>query len=232
MANTEFTDEILMAYADGQLDRETAAHVQAAASADPALQARIAGFQATGDALARLATARQAAPVPETLQARVQQAMASARDSAAQEAKQSAAAKVLPFVRRGKPEDAPVPRRFAFVPMALAASLALVIGLGAGLALDGEPAADAWFATAALESAGIAGRLSTLPAGQEGDVPGGQMTVLASFKDGSGALCREFELKRPGQALVSVACHGEPGWEMRFAAAAGGAEGYAPASSV
>lgn len=234
MAVTDFTDEILMAYADGRLDRETAVSVEAAARADAALRARIATFRATGDLLSRLGEARKAAPVPEALRARAEQAIVAARPAAVPEPEQpkSEAARILPFERPRQQASAKRPPRFSFIPMAMAASLALVIGLGAGLSLDDTPAGDAWFGTAALEGSGIAGVLSTLPAGQEHAIPGARVAVLASFKDGTGALCREFEIKRPGQGLVSVACHVEQGWEMRFAAATGNAPGYAPASSM
>src|SRR5690554_6099075 len=132
MTLTHFTDETLMAYADGRLDPETAASVEAAARTDTTLQARIATFRATGDALSSLADARRAAPVPDALRARVEQAIVAARPAAAQEPSQPKSAKVLPFGQPGKSASTEGPRRFSFVPMAMAASLALVIGLGAG----------------------------------------------------------------------------------------------------
>ena len=66
-----------------------------------------------------------------------------------------------------------------------------------------------------------------------------RLELIASFRNGDGQLCREFEFDRPGrQTIVSVACH--PGssdagsWSTQLAVLAPPSEGsgYAPASSL
>ena len=47
MSDTEFSDEILMAFADGELDEETMRRVEAALETDDELMARIAMFMET-----------------------------------------------------------------------------------------------------------------------------------------------------------------------------------------
>lgn len=56
--------------------------------------------------------------------------------------------------------------------------------------------------------------------------------MIASFHDGEGALCREFEEERRGRARVAVACRSAEGWDLRLAVATGAAQGYEPASSL
>ncbi|WP_459616032.1 hypothetical protein [Bordetella sp. 2513F-2] len=227
MADRDFTDATLMAYADGMLDDETAAQVEASARADARVAARIALFRQTGAALRQTAQARRAEPLPQALRDRVQQML--------DEARAPQGSKVLPFQRPARPDDASGParpRRAMAGPLALAASLALAVGLGAGMWMAPQGGQGEWLGTAALEHGGVAEALARVESGARASVAAGEVTLVASFLDGQGALCREFELEADSRSLVSVACHDGSTWDLRFAAAAGGSGGYAPASSL
>lgn len=140
------------------------------------------------------------------------------------------------------------PRR-AWAPAALAASLALTVGLGAGFSLRpaGAPTATQTEAAAGSEigaqaialgalGGAAAAALTELPAGAEG----GGLRPLATFRDGGGASCREFETVGDGGAATAagVACLRDGSWRVLALAAAfpaphaGPADGYAPAGGA
>lgn len=222
MAET-FTDETLMAYADGALDATAARRVSDAARSDEDIAARIALFRGTAEALGRAAEAERAEPAPEALIARVRATLDTAQ--------RQTAGDVVPLRPRPPRGERPA----AIWPAALAASLALAVGLGAGWGLapsggTGEPPAfdGAWPAQADLSDP-----LSRLGTGEEASTEAGEITVISSFRDASGAFCREFEIAAEGRGYVSVACRDAGDWHLRFAAATGSdADGYAPASSL
>jgi hypothetical protein len=218
MTEAEISDETLMALADGELEPAESARVRAAVAADPALARRYALFSRTGELLAQAAAARRTAE-PDPLAAGLRARLEAAR------VQPSAPATVVPL-RRPPP---------AYRPMAIAAGLALAVGLGggwlAGLSLrDG----DGGLRMAALPAPALSEALSRLPSGGRQAIPEGEVTLVASFRNGDGELCREFELAEPaGPTVVSVACRAGDGWQTRFAVLAGTADGgYAPASSL
>lgn len=207
----DLDDETLMALADGEIDDEEAARLHARIGADPALSERYALFARTSTLARDAALADPEAVVPPDLAARIR-GMASTPDKGQN---------VVPLRR-------PASRWPA---LALAASLALAVGLAAGLFL----APDAPGAAGPALTADLQERLGTLPSGAEAELPDGRrMTVVASFTDGSGAFCREYETAEPGlPGYVTVACRGDEGWSLRFAVArASDGTGYAPASSL
>lgn len=229
MTAEQFTDETLMAYADGELDAETARAIAAVEAADEAVARRIALFRGTRAALAEARAARPAADVPEALMARVRETLEQAGAGGEEPGS------VVPFVRR-----APVR---PWVQAAIAASLALAVGLGAGLSLRpgatpgaGPGAGSQPGATglAALEASGVAGALSHLASGGSEQVAAGEVTIVSSFRTPEGTLCREFELATASTEAVAVACAEGAAWNLRFAVASGRAEdaGYAPAGAL
>lgn len=212
MTGDDIADEVLMAYADGALPPEEARRLAARIAGDAALAARLAPFVGTRDALAGLARrdADQVA-LPPALQARLTARMAQAG------AAEVRSDKVVAFVPR---PARPIPLWSG----ALAASLALAIGLGAGLMLGqggGAPVSP------------LAAALDTLPSGGVARLPdGSDVRVIASFVSAEGALCREYEVARgAGMQSVEVACDAGSGWEVQLMLALSGSEGYAPASA-
>lgn len=237
MSDTEFSDEILMAFADGELDEETMRRVEAALETDDELMARIAMFMETRAAASEALKPVLDEPVPDELVARVR-VMAAAQSDAqrAADAPATGGDNVVAFRRPADQAALPDagPSRFL---MAMAASLLVIVGGAGGYLLRGGGLAE----TGALQVAGTVGPalaaiLDKAASGDEVAVGEGQGTVrlVSAFELGSGQLCREYELARPGApGLVSVACRKASTWETRLAVARPeGEDGYAPASSL
>jgi hypothetical protein len=210
----DFTDEDLMAYADGELAEDRAAELDLALAADDALAERLALFIDTRALSAEALRPMLDAPVPAHL---VQQV----RDLAVAEA----AEKVVAFPVRSAAR--------AVWQLPIAASIALAVGLGGGWMLRGQNAPAQ--VAGGLEPA-VINVLETLASGSSVTLPdGARIEAIATFQSDDSALCREFEHDRAdGQTTVSVACHDGEGWQTRLAIAAAAADdtGYAPASSL
>lgn len=218
------TDEQLMAFADGVLDPDRAAAVQAAIDADPELARRAAMFR---DSAALLAGLGQALPsdVPDRVAARARELAAETR----------APAPVADLAtHRARAEAAPnAARRVPLWQVPLAASIFLAIGITAGSLIPRSGPGPGQLA--ALDAPAMQVALRTLPSGEARALDSGQVTMIGSFANAEGQLCREFEYDPPtGQTVVSVACHDGGAWGVRMAvlAAPVDATGYAPASSL
>jgi hypothetical protein len=208
-----YTDEQLVAYADGELPAAEAQAVAQAAAADPELARRIRRFTDTRRVLHDAFAAKLREPVPD----RLLQTLAGPEP------------KVVPL-RRARPA--------AWVPMALAASLALAVGLGVTL----WPRAPGTPVIAALppDAGALAQALDRDASGEPRTVAdaGRRWEILpkATLRTASG-WCREFESSLEGGTPArarAVACRTPDGaWEVVAVAAAPGApaEGrdYAPA---
>ena len=222
----QLSDEILMAYADGELDAETARSVEAAAATDPEIAQRIALFSRTGDLLGTAGRARSLEPLPDSLIERVRQTLDDARSGND--------AKVLPFPARTASQ--PQEKRPDFLRYGLAASIALAVGLAAGYLLPrGGGEAPGGALVAALDAPAVTQALATLPSGQRQAVSGGEIEIIATFTNADAELCREFEYGHSGATgLVSVACLSGDQWQTRFAVVGGVTDstGYVPASSL
>lgn len=205
-------DETLMQLADGEIDSQKAARLHAEIEANPDLAARYALFTQTSDWAKEAAIADPHAGFSPDLEARIRELAATTP---------SASENVVPLRR-------PTIR---WQPMAIAASLALAVGLSAGLLLaPGASETGAQLLNAAMQE-----QLGTLPSGAEAELPDGRrINVVASFTDGAGSFCREYETAIEGRGGdVAVACRTGDNWSLRFAMATGAAdEGYAPASSL
>lgn len=205
-------DETLMQLADGEIDSPRAARLHAEIEADPDLAARYALFKQTSDWARAAAIADPHAGVSPDLEARIRELAATTP---------SEPKKVVPLRRS-------IPR---WQPMAIAASLALAVGLSAGLLLaPGAPETGAPLLSAALQE-----HLGKLPSGAEAGLPeGARVRVISSFTNDTGAFCREYETGAEGRGgHVGVACRNGDDWSLRFAMATGsGDDGYAPASSL
>lgn len=208
-------DETLTAFADGELAEARMAEIRQALAADPALAARVEALRRAREAVAAL----RPEPVPAALEARIRAlaAAGSAPPPAAPEAPETPRAE-----EGGKVVDLASRRRRIPVWQALtAAAAALALGFGLGQSFRATP--DGGLELAAL--------LDALPSGRTGSAQGAEIAMVASFHDGAGALCREYETREGGRVAVNVACRGAGGWEPRLVLAMGAAEGYVPASS-
>lgn len=233
MTRPPLSDETLMAYADGELDADGVATVEAAMQADPEIATRVALFNLSRQKLAD--GLDEAEPVSADLLASVKAI------AAAHEAKDQKEAEPTVVAFR-KPAETPraTTRATPRWQLPMAASIALLVGLAAGQLLpwsgdDSSQTSTGEIAMTGLDTPGLISALTGVASGERIVLEDGSgLEAIASFEDGSGALCREFELDQPsGQTLVSVACHQNEAWSLRFAVAAGQTDdGYAPASSL
>lgn len=215
----DIDDERLMALADGEITGDEATRLLARIDADADLAARYALFARTRSLTQEAALADPEAAVSDDLAARIRQMADAATQQTPQPEPQ--AATVLPLRR-------PAPR---WQPMAIAASLALGIGLSAGLFLAPGPSQP----DGPVLSADLRDRLGQLASGEMVALSDGRrLSMVASFTDAEGHFCREFETTTSGApGYVSVACRNEAEWSLRFAVAVPAeADGFAPASSL
>lgn len=226
MSRREFDDETLMAFADGELDAETTAAVEAAMETDDDLVARVAAFIESRALVASALKPLIEEPVPEALTRSVQGMIDKARERTA--SAPSAANNVVAF----PPRDAR-PARSTWA-MPLAASLAAVV-FGAGGYLAGQAGAPASgnLAMATISDGAIAKALDSTVSGTEVTIGDASLKLVSSFRDETGTLCREFEFHRASKsAVVSIACRPQQDWDVRLAVAAQAAGGdYVPAGA-
>lgn len=207
-------DEALSAFLDGELPPKRRAEVARALAASPVLAERLAALAELDGDLRALFDPVLAEPVPGRLRALLEPEAAATGPT------------LVPFRRRAA---------VAWRPAALAASVALLIGLGAGWGLRApSPLQLAGLAPSA--SASLQAILDTAPSG-ETRVLGtdAEVTPVASLETADGGWCRLFRLRAADGPTEGVACRADDGWHVRAyvalaPVAVAPAEGYAPAS--
>lgn len=207
MSQLHLSDEIMMAFADGELEEPVAAAVAKAMAENSCIAKRVVEFQQSRRLTRSAFSASLVPDVPPALQAAV-------------------LAKVRTYEARSVRESISVPRpeRSAqswqgksFVPVALAASLAvLAVALGyfAGRQTNGEDGS----LIAQLDSPLIQHELSHAESGWEVQLPMGQMRVISTYRLANGTLCREFKLQTGSDAAHAIACRTDE-WNLTFALA-------------
>lgn len=221
MAET-FSDEILMRFADGELDEATAARLERALAADDALMMRLALFTETRAASKAALQPLLEEPVPEKLRTAVEGMVA--RKKAV-----DAAANLVAF-------PASCASRAVSWRLPLAASLvAALVGAAAGFWIAGPSGTSGTgVQIAGLNGAAISGALAAVPSGQETAIGADRFRAIATFRDSDQSICREFEIDPKGRdTVIAVACNVDQAWEVHFAVVAPSTDGgYAPASST
>ena len=196
------SDEILMAYADGEADAATRAQVEAAMQEDPEIGRRVARHRALRDAMQGAGASVLAEPVPERL-------IAAARGRAPAGAvvdlsrAREAAIRKAPGVSRG------------WQPAAMAASL--LVGLALGYLGWHGPAAliQSNSSGGLVAGAALAEALSTQLSDDRS--PSRAATAGLSFRAKTGAYCRAFALTG-ADASSGLACHEDNGWSIKVLA--------------
>lgn len=224
MAQLHLSDEILMAFADGELDEPVAATVEDAMAHDPAIAKRVAEFLRSRR-IARSAFPEGTAPdVPSELRAAVQAQIDRFEGSARPD--------ITPRFRPTR--SAPPPGRRPLV-MALAASVAALAIAAAGYLAGRQelsPSLQAVGPITRLADPEVDRVLSESRSGQEQDLSFGRMRVISTFRTANGSLCREFKLQAPSGSSDAVACR-NGGWTITFAlASAGTSSGYVPSGGA
>jgi anti-sigma factor RsiW len=226
-----FSDETLMAYADGELAQPEREQIENAMRADPELAARVARHQALrADVFAAFAPVLEE-PLPARLTA------AALPDKVAD----LASARAQAGARRDGPDAAPAVPNASAVPGApgrgwswaqwggMAASLAVGVLAGSLLLGGGQQPSGIASAGGALVATGaLAEALSSQLAG---NAPGGTgVQIGVSFAARDGALCRSFT----AGAAAGLACRSGGQWTLPVVAEAerGAAGEYRQAGSA
>lgn len=209
MSQLHLTDEILMAFADGELDEAVASAVAKAMAENPGLARRVVEFQQSRR-LTRSAFSSTLAPqVSPELYAAV-----SAQVKAFEEAG-NAGDTVTEFRPRKLTGEASGRRLPSFFNMALAASVA-ALALAAGYFAGQRDVSGAGSLVAQLEGPPVRDALSTVASGQDVELPAGRLRVISTYRLANGSLCREFKLQASSGTADAIACRGGE-WNVAFA---------------
>lgn len=207
-----WTEEEIAAFVDGALDAGRAEEMARIIATDPEAAALAREIEDTNRLVRDAYADVMEAPVPDHLKAVVM------------ETRQT----VVPF----RPKAAP--RAFGWSQLAAAASVAIAVGLAAGIYL-GQPGGTLVVAPGdAGPDTPLFAALEHLPSGTRSAK---NIVPMLSFRDRGGRYCREFEVigALPEELEFGIACRIEPArWHVEIVVAAPiiepGPEGFAPAS--
>ncbi len=213
------SDEQIAAYIDGSLEAADAAVVAAAIENDPAIRAYAEELREAN----RLLREAFDGPMTKPVSAELRNTIMGAEET-------QTGAKVVDFARARE-------ARRPWAGMALAASIALVIGITSTTVFfdagrnNAEPLVA--LGPTATESP-LHAALETLPSGRVSEEG---LQLMLSFRDGAGRICREFELagKTPAQMDFGIACRSDAGqWQVEIVVtgptSAPNSDGIVPAS--
>jgi hypothetical protein len=193
-----FTDETLMAFADGELDEPARSEVEQAIRKDPAVAAKVAQHRALRADVFSAFAATLEEPVPPRLRQVVANSNVIHLDSVR--------------AQRQEKEPEPAPRRWAW-PEWGAIAATLVLGVLAGSfgwqRLQPEPQ------LAALDRGVVAdGKLARALSTQLASSPGNGVRIGVSFVSGDGNYCRSFSTG----AAAGLACRDGRDWKIALMA--------------
>lgn len=198
----KLSEEMLMAYVDGELDAAAKATVEEAMRADPEVASSVAKARMLRDRIRQAYAPVLDEPVPARLLAAV--------DGNAQ-ADAGAADAVVPL-RASRPNQVVRGRSWRWPQWAaVAASLALGIWIGPWLRDSGMPSMMTLSTGVPLAGGELAKTLDTRVAA---DGPAqGRVQVGLSFRASDGRYCRTFTLAQP-QSMAGLACRDPGGWRI------------------
>jgi len=193
----EISDEILMAYVDGELAGEQADQVRQAIEQDTELARRAAVFTESA-AMMRVFDASLDEEVPDSLLATVRSAPAG------------------PWYRRL------LARLEQFLPLQTlrpvpALAVVLILILGGWLTYQGLPGAGRHELLPGLAEQKISHVLETMPSGQQVSLDNGRtMELVLTYQDQNGAFCRRFDILRDMRVIGGgIACRTGPDkWQV------------------
>lgn len=232
------SDELLMAYADGELEGDECANLESGLLQSSELAARLAVFSATGRGLAQIFDKPMQEPVPQRLVDAIYAAPAAGVLAGGRKANEN----VVPFASR-KPQARSSQRSVLPQQLALAAACVTLLAVGAGTYWHfNNPAGQAGesFALAQsktgerIASAELASALDSVLGDQTAvmQISGTPATIkpLFTFATADKSFCRQYEITRASaQAIAGVACRGSEGqWRVETHVAF---EKVAPAAS-
>ena len=207
---TQLTDEMLVAYVDGELSAEDAADVERALQADHKVREAVQVFRDSAEWSRRAFDDVLREPVPERL--------IRAANGQVEETPQVAVSST--------------PSRFGLAGLAMAASIALAIGVGSGYSLSGLLGSED-AAIGGLPPIGTVDRGGALHTALESTTSGtltqiadtGDVMPLTTFVERDGRYCREFQAvfadPSGSKAAFGIACRVPTGsWQVQAVLAA------------
>lgn len=200
--------EMLMAYADGELDAVTAKRVEKAVAADPALAEQVEKHRALKAKLRAHFDPLAAEPAPDRLAAMLRKPADVVDLGAARQAREVKEAKKAKAARPVA-ANANWWRNFGAVAAALVVGIALGVTSRSGLSGGSSIAAEG---SQLVAQGQMAKALDTQLASKDG-------LVRLSFRNAEGQYCRVFEAGRQS----GVACRQTEGWAIRSYRAGGAA---------
>lgn len=214
MSQMKITDEELMAFADGAMSEPRFSEIAKSIEQDAVLANRLEELALGGKAARELYAPIADQPVPDALRRNVEAAIAG-----------EGSAKVIPLVAKRT--------RSLFLPMAIAASIAVIVAGPFAFFLGQASAPVPMLAMGDPLGPMLRAQMASLASGDEvrlaNDVT---VRVVASFTDGEGRLCREFELHNAGSQLA-IACREAGEWRTAIALdIPPDGENYTPAAAL
>ena len=205
----KFSDEMLMAYADGELDLVSRAEIETAMATDPEIQRVVQRHRALRSRVQSAYGDVLQEPIPMKLSSLVTpQVAAPVVDLAARRGPQS--------------ETRPAASRRWALPRWSAMAAAVALAFFVGMLVTRGPEAPYADTKAGLVARGelawaLTGQLAS-------DESSGDVSIGVSFRDHSGAYCRTFRLQQEGP-LAGLACRAGEDWKLQVLAAAAPQEG-------
>lgn len=201
----KFTDEMLMSYADGELEAAARAEIEEAMARDPALARAVEHHRAMAERIGVAYRDVLDEPVPERLLALAAKPTATpVADLASRHAERS--------TRAGRWR----------LPAWAAAAASLVVGLFVGIFVARESAAPYAESGGDLVARGALDAALTSQLATAGGSHG--VHVGISFRDRDGGYCRTFQLQ-DGASVAGLACRSGEGWKLEVLAAAPAVDG-------
>lgn len=217
---TQITDEMLVAYVDGELSAEDSAEIETALQTDQKVREAVRIFRETADWSRRAFDDVLREPVPERLiQAATGQGIVDQRNAGR--------ADEAPWIKSPGRQG-----RFAGAGLAMAASIALAIGIGGGYGLSGlvgpgESGPGGHPLVGSVDQAGaLHAALETTASGTLTRIADtGDVMPLTTFVENDGRYCREFQATLAGvdrpEASFGIACRQPAGsWQVEAVVAA------------
>jgi len=226
----KITEDLLMAYVDGEADAETRAAVEAAMAADGAIRERVEAHRRLRGTLSGAFGSAMSEPAPERLLAAVRGEHGPSPSSRPAEIVDLAAVRA----RKAAPKAPPRPRRAWIQWSALVACLAIGVIAARGLGSIGTSPMIADRHGTLVAQGGLSQALDQQVAGSALS-PDQAVRIGVSFRTTEKLYCRTFQVVR-GDGLAGLACRAPTGWQVRVAAASPahgvGAAGYRTAGSA
>lgn len=212
-------DELLSAYIDGELPADEADTLTTRLETEPELMQRLEAMRASDDAVRTVYEAIDRTPLPDAVLKHFDEpASANPPDN------------VVAFPERGI-------RRFLQAPVAIAASVALVVGFVVSDFFRDDSAAPGVNDSLVAGAVGMESELhALLEHGASGTVQdfgdGATAEVVLTFEDTGGDYCRQVRVDLPTRPAHGVACRRNDAWQMETIALGASAGGpFTPAAA-